>query len=127
MKIYTSYFAKAGALAKKGIVPISIARWTPRWYEGERVLDAAPTPDMLKDDITREQYIERYNTILRRLDVKKFVEKLQTIGKGKNVALLCYEKPEDFCHRHLLAEHMNKLGYEVTEWEEKKPEQMSLF
>jgi hypothetical protein len=31
--------------------------------------------------------------------------------KGKDIALVCYEKPEDFCHRHLVAEWLKKFGY----------------
>ena len=138
MKIYTSYFGNLKALAKNDIVPISIARWSPKWYEGFKLLYAAPTYEMVKGDITREQYIEKYDVILKNLNVAYFVQRLKEIGGGKDVALLCYERPEEFCHRHLLADYMNKLGYDVQEFkgevvevkvEEKKkePEQLSLF
>ena len=125
MRIYTSYFAKVKTLQKNGIVPVSLARWSPRWYSGEKVLDASPTPDMLGGDMTREEYVARYSRILQKLDIKDFVNKIAKIGNGKPVALLCYEKPDDFCHRHLLAEYMNKNGYEVNEYKEN--EQLALF
>ncbi len=31
--------------------------------------------------------------------------------------LLCYEKPENFCHRHILAEWLRKNGYKCEELE----------
>ena len=34
------------------------------------------------------------------------------------IALICYEKPTDFCHRHLVADWLNKNGIECEEWEE---------
>jgi len=37
------------------------------------------------------------------------------IGK-KDVCLICYEKPSDFCHRHLVAEWLNKNGFRCEEW-----------
>ena len=30
-------------------------------------------------------------------------------------ALVCYEKPSDFCHRHLVADWLNKNGYDCEE------------
>ena len=34
---------------------------------------------------------------------------------------MCYEKPGDFCHRHLLADFLNEnLGLDIKEFEFKK-------
>lgn len=33
-----------------------------------------------------------------------------------HIALVCYEKPTDFCHRHLVAEWLCKNGFECHEW-----------
>lgn len=50
-----------------------------------------------------ENYIKRYNDeILYYLDPEEIYNDL------KNKVVLCYEKPEDFCHRHLVAEWLNK-------------------
>lgn len=35
-----------------------------------------------------------------------------------HVALICYEKPSDFCHRHLIAKWLRAYGVECTEWED---------
>ena len=32
------------------------------------------------------------------------------------IALICYEKPTDFCHRHLVADWFNKNGILCEEW-----------
>jgi uncharacterized protein (DUF488 family) len=36
-----------------------------------------------------------------------------------HACLLCFEKSEDFCHRHLLAEWMKERGIPVRELEDK--------
>lgn len=138
MKVYTSYFGKLGALHQAGVAPICIARGIPKFYGGAVEQSVAPFFWMLKDGVTREEYIEAYYyKVLSRVNAKEFLARCEELSKGKDVALLCYEKPEDFCHRHLLAEWLNReLGIEVREfgvtgepWNPKNPrtEQMSLF
>lgn len=55
-----------------------------------------------------EKYLEeldvlRYNGLL-----EKFVKEFQHLVKYNDVYLLCYEKPSQFCHRHILASYLNK-------------------
>lgn len=33
-----------------------------------------------------------------------------------NIVLLCYEKPTDFCHRHLVAQWLIENGFECKEY-----------
>ena len=43
---------------------------------------------------------------------------LQEIAGDRTLCLLCYEKPCDFCHRHLVAEWLQKtLNIKVEEFE----------
>lgn len=35
---------------------------------------------------------------------------------GKDICLICYEKPNDFCHRHLVADWFRENGYEAVEF-----------
>lgn len=35
-----------------------------------------------------------------------------------DIALVCYEKPEDFCHRHIVAKWLRAGGYDCKEWSE---------
>lgn len=138
MKIYTSYFGNVRNLRANGIVPVCIARGIPKYFYGKVFQDVAPYSWMLKTDVSREEYVDAYfNKVLSVVDPKNLIEKLEKISKGKDVALCCYEKPTDFCHRHLLAKWIkDMLGIEVTEfgvmgepWDSKNPKvvQGSLF
>lgn len=117
MKIYTSYFGNKKALDKAGIMVVSVARWQPRYCPVACVmLDVAPTVYMLKE-ATSEQYDAEYQKILSRLDVPGFIKRLEIASGGKDVALCCYEKPGEFCHRHVLAEYLTKqTGIEIEEF-----------
>ncbi len=130
MQIYTSYFGRKKLLERSGIVPICIALWRPRWYEGISYLPVAPKAFMLRDaNQTQEQYIERYKRlVLGSLRVENVVRDIGILSGGRDAALLCYEKPGEFCHRHLLAQWITEQsGLEVTEWmteEEAKTEEL---
>lgn len=135
MKIYTSYFAKAATLRQAGIVPIGIALWPPRFFRGVSMSQVAPRRYMLNDQLTDEEYTSMYrNDVLRLVDARAFVRQLEEAGHGLDVALCCFEKPGDFCHRHILAQWLTEqIGIEVKEYgvsdkpEAPKPEQASLF
>lgn len=136
MKIYTSYFAKAAALRKAGIVPIGIALWPPRFFNGVSMKQVAPRRYMLNDALTDAEYEALYrNDVLRLVDARSFINDLERSSQGMDVALCCFEKPGDFCHRHILAKWLNEqTGIEVSEFgvvetkpETPKPEQKSLF
>lgn len=136
MKIYTSYFAKAAILRKAGIVPIGVALWPPRFFRGISMKQVAPRRYMLDDRLTDEEYIRMYrNDVLRLVDARSFIQDLERASRGMDVALCCFEKPGDFCHRHILAKWLNEqTGIEVSEFgvaeskqETPKPERQSLF
>ena len=136
MKIYTSYFAKAAILRKAGIVPIGVALWPPRFFRGIYMKQVAPRRYMLDDRLTDEEYIRMYrNDVLRLVDARSFIQDLERASRGMDVALWCFEKPGDFCHRHILAKWLNEqTGIAVSEFgvaeskqETPKPEQQSLF
>ena len=136
MKIYTSYFAKAAILRKAGIVPIGVALWPPRFFRGISMKQVAPRRYMLDDRLTDEEYIRMYRSdVLRLVDARSFIQDLERASRGMDVALCCFEKPGDFCHRHILAKWLNEqTGIEVSEFgvaesrqETLKPEQQSLF
>ena len=131
MKIFTSYFANLKNLSKEGILAISIARYSPRWYNGPRYTNVAPIGWMLSGNCSHEEYLRKYDEILSHLNANEVVNAIKAISQGRDVALCCYEKPGDFCHRHLLADWLNKNGFNVKEWEPKedkeKAQQLSLF
>lgn len=131
MKIFTSYFANQSNIVKVGIIPIGIALYKPRWYRGLEYKKIAPKAFMLSGKLTREEYIKYYNEyVLSNITPSAVIADLERLTFGRDCALLCYEKPGDFCHRHLFSEFMRNNGYDINEWkpnEEIKQQQMSLF
>lgn len=129
-KIYTSYFANIKNLEKDGIVPVAICAMVPSWFDGVNLGSVAPSKDILfehkKSAHTKEDdkiYKERYfNEILVAYRfhpeyIIDFIERVSENNNGKDIALVCYEKPGDFCHRHLLAEWLEeRTGVEIKEW-----------
>lgn len=77
---------------------------------------------MVKGDITQDRYVELYNKeILGKLRVEEVVYEIERLSGGKDAALLCYEKPGDFCHRHLLADWLTReSGLVVEEFDQEK-------
>lgn len=119
MEIYTSYFARQGKLREAGIVPIGIALWPPKFFQGLHLQYLAPKRYMMKDEVTREQYIQMYyRDVVGHLNPAQVIADIERMSQGKDAALLCYEKPGDFCHRRLFADWMlRETGLEIKEWE----------
>lgn len=122
--IYTSYFAKLKSLPEN-IIPISICSKAPECYKGLQYKKLAPKYDFFmewKKNHDNDYYIKCFNEqVLGKLDWFQVYEELQdlaaTCGKQHyEIALICYEKPSDFCHRHLVADWFNKNGILCEEW-----------
>lgn len=118
MNIYTSYFGNYKALRNANILIVNVARWAPRFVTPAfSLLEVAPTPWMIKQ-ATMEQYLSSYRSILARTNAHQLIEKIAQLSGGQDVALCCYEKSGEFCHRHMLAEHLTQqTGVEIKEFE----------
>ena len=135
MRIYTSYFGNSKKLQQAGIKVIGISLYPPRWFNGISLKQVAPTKSILfANGQTQEEYTRRYKSeVLSRQDMQQFLKTVEQASGGQDVALCCYEKPEDFCHRHILADWIKeKLGIEISEYgytSKKEPDyvQGSLF
>ena len=118
--IYTGYFAKTKEYEEQGLVPVAIAGKVPEWFDGARYPLLAPKYAWWKEwhdnKLSNQQFIEKYyETVLNTLNPTVVLEDLQRFGK--DIVLLCYETPEKFCHRHLVAEWLNKnLNLNVYEY-----------
>lgn len=117
--VYTGYFAKANKYKEAGLTPISIASKTPGKAYMERWDFLVPSNNLFNkwkyegmDNETFEKcYIEEN---LSRLDKEEFKELLKSTD---NPILLCYEGPNSFCHRHIVAEYITKeLGIPTEEY-----------
>lgn len=118
MKIYTGYFAQLKKYQELGLTPVSIARWSPKWFSGYVLKDLAPSEDLLNGykagKVSIEEYKRQYLQHLETVKWSKVLHRLEEIAPD-GVILCCYEKPNDFCHRHILSEYMRDSGYEVAE------------
>lgn len=117
--IYTTYFAKLKTLPST-IVPISICGKAPAWYDGLQYKQLAPKWAFFQEwKRTKDNqfYVRCFNEqVLSPLVAEQVVTELYLLAGGKNVALVCYEKPGDFCHRYLVAEWLRENGFLIKEW-----------
>lgn len=121
--MYTSYFAKLKKMPKE-IIPISICGKAPDWYKGLQYKKLAPKYDFFmkwKETHDNDYYIKHFNKeVLNLLNPNKVLEELVFMARKPNynpeIVLICYEKPSDFCHRHLISEWFNKHGIACEEW-----------
>lgn len=117
--IRTSYFAKYKEIKKvEGDVGVAVCLGAS-WWKGARYPLLAPTSEILNkwnnslktDKDVMEYQVEYTIKVLDKLDVHKVAKDLE----GK--VLLCFETPDKFCHRHLIAIWLRKNGYECKEIE----------
>ena len=135
--VYTSYFAKLNKLPNN-IIPISICGKAPDWYKGLQYKKLAPKYDFFikwKENHDNDYYIKCFNEqVLNNLDIIKTLTELYNLlpkeqqnliemldcppwlNPNINIALICYEKPSDFCHRHLVAEWLIRNGIKCEEY-----------
>jgi uncharacterized protein (DUF488 family) len=107
----TSYFAKSA----KHPNAVSISGRSPEWYTGREYKKLAPLYRIFKkykEDGDQVSYTEQYyKEVLNKLDPEKVYEEL-----GPHAVIECYETPDKFCHRHLVAQWLSdKLGISITE------------
>lgn len=129
--IYTSYFSKISKFPK-GCRFVSICGKAPTWYRGAQYKKLAPKFwffQKYKEDNDSDYYTEQYyKEVLDPLNpdmVVRFLCRLVYFDAKNNIStdedthivLLCYEKPGDFCHRHLVAEWLTNNGYPCKELE----------
>jgi uncharacterized protein YeaO (DUF488 family) len=121
LTIYTTYFAKLKSLPKN-IIPIAICGKSPDWYTGLQYKKLAPKYDFFmkwKETKDNEYYIRCFDKqVLQQLTVENVIQELHNMAGGDTIALVCYEKPGDFCHRHLVSEWLRKNGIKCEEYTE---------
>lgn len=107
--MYTSYYANVKNLPAH-LNPIAVSIGLPKWWQGERDKRLAPSWAMMKSP--RENYDREFKKQLEKLDARQVYDQL-----GDNAVLLCYEVPNDWCHRRMVAEWFeNELGIVVPEY-----------
>lgn len=116
---YTTYFANVRNLPKD-VVPISIAGKAPDGWNALQYKKLAPKLWFFKEwkeSHDDESYVRNYKReVLDKLDADKVWRELKHMSHGAPFALVCYEKPGDFCHRHLVSDWMNRHEYTMEEF-----------
>ena len=128
MKLHTSYFAKVKHLQEMGYNNlVCIAGYAPKFFfnvSGARfVPELAPKREWWREWHGKfgsdpnslesvEWYTQRYvETVLNKLNPHEIVGKL-----GDGAVMLCYERPDAFCHRHIVSKWItSNTGVEVEE------------
>lgn len=131
MKIYTSYFGNYKKLQSANIQMLCVSLGKPKFVNCPQLKNLCPTGYMLSSSCSHETYLELYNKILQKQNAEDVIRQIESLSNGKDVALCCYEKPSEFCHRHLIAEWLTKnsnlIVEEFGESHEPKYIQSSLF
>lgn len=96
---------------------VSIAAKAPKWYKGREYKKLAPKYwffKKYKEDGNEEFYTEQYyKEVLNKLNPREVYNEL-----GEDAILLCWEAPDKFCHRHIVAEWLfDNIGAEVKEYQ----------
>lgn len=119
MNLYTTYFSRVRALPET-IVPISIALWPPQGWNYPCIAFLAPPRSLLtkyRADNDWNAYVDKYqSSVLDKYKPEAVVQHIMELTGGKDAALVCYERPEKDCHRHLVADWLQKAGYHIKEW-----------
>lgn len=111
MKIFTSYFDRTEKPRMEGLVHIGIAGISPPGFDGLEYKRLAPKR-FIYDNYVKSGDEETYS----RDYFRHVLDKLKPGQVVKDIVLLCYEKPNQFCHRHLVAYWMkSELGIEIEE------------
>jgi hypothetical protein len=125
--VYTGYYAKLKEYKQAGLIPVSIAGKAPDWYDGLEYKKLAPKWAFFSEwkygshKGDNEYYIDQFGAqVLKSFTVESVLADLANLSNEEldKVILLCYEKPTDFCHRHLVANWINEYKGDnfIIEW-----------
>ncbi len=111
IKIYTGCVGRLRTYPTD-LMPITICLY-PRGIVAVNYGQLAPT----KETFRSSNWQDLYRKQLDRLNARSIYGDIARLSKGRDVILLCFEKPGDACHRHIVAEWMeSELGIEVNEF-----------
>jgi len=157
IKLYTSYYANIKNIPTNYLM-VGISQFCPEWLKYDAPDNflfvacnfLAPTKELLNDiksgNIDPSEYRKRYNEQFDEFfkncsyqykTVDQWYQKVdeEFSDKYQAIVFLCYEKPSDFCHRHILRDILNyKHHIRIEEFtcqeetkENKEPKSKALF
>ena len=117
--LYTTYFARIKSLPNT-ITPVTICGKAPAWFDGPQYKKLAPKYEFFsewKKTGDNHYYVDCFDRqVLSVLNPQTVISELQEIAGNEDIALVCYEKPEDFCHRHIVANWFRENGVKIKEF-----------
>ncbi len=116
--IYTGYFDNINKYMAQNLNVEGITRFPPDILGKYGLINheyLAPSKELLlsykNGEINRDRFIKTYMQFLN--DNEDYIHDIVTwtLDKDKDTIWCCFEKPSDFCHRHLLAAFINEHGW----------------
>lgn len=125
MAVYTSYYGSRELPEDAVRVQISVSK--PRGFAvDESILDLSPDSSTLwayKDRrINDAEYTRRFYAKIdgKEAEILSKLDDIQKRHPGKDVVLLCWEKPGEFCHRRLFADWAKEhLSLDIREFKQR--------
>lgn len=124
--MYTGYFSKLKKYTDANLTPVSITLWAPDWYKGLQYKKLAPKLEFFNEwkngahKGDNDYYVKEFtHQVIAKLDafaVVSELEKMTGVDDSK-IILLCYEKPKDFCHRHIVAKWLTMYSFDTKEFD----------
>ena len=101
--MYTSYFANWRKFPLIGYQPIGIVSKVPSYWNYLNMAELAPPKKMRNytEEDLRIAYRDYLNT---KLSAQEILIRIAKISADLPPVLCCYEKPHEFCHRHVVRE-----------------------
>lgn len=122
-KLYTTYLAKMKGIPNDSVIAI-IMRMPPFIAKDSNILhipQLSPKKDILVDykkDNDWDKFKESFNNqMYTDPETMKYISYLIEALECNDVYLICCEKDYNICHRKLIGEYINSLGYEWIEME----------
>ena len=115
--LYTSYFGNIRNLPEE-LAVVSISTIPIKGWSGYQYRKLAPKAEWisLAKNGGTEEYKRLYMEMLNCLDPDVVIEELYDLTDSEDIVLVCYERSENFCHRHIVSEWFRNAGYECEEF-----------
>jgi len=124
MRIFTGYYPNTG-LMLEGNMLASISRSRPAFWEDLPIIEELAPPAYLLNLRNDGLVTDRQFSVVYAAEVLGKFSSAQNLvamlyarfGNQKPLGLICWETPDAFCHRHLVADFLRMAGLTVPEWE----------
>lgn len=127
--IYTSYYTKMSRLPADDKIFLRVSNSQPSWFKHLTIPCSKFYPEWLliegvkNNTITEAEYEQAYLLMLNsdpefKQKMQNKLKELQSNNPDKDIILLCWEAPDKFCHRHILADWLDMGIYEYDNLKE---------